>query len=272
MHGTHLNWNIYLLKSTTWYPSGIWIQWVGLRPVFWISKIPLHPWVCAKQPMGSVVLLQVLLLATLPISPSHETGAQAPAAPVSGPGHEELCISTLSLGTQKPVPTAQRTLGASTIPFIVLGLWVYHECPARWHDEYRCVLVNFLSKVRNMGGRGRLLRNCLATYKASFSALTLFLIAAKNKGGSKWNSLFLEASHRTDVVGPEVVYDGSQAVHPLLKEKEVFLVNKSAELSMVLIRQPVSTLCNNNIYSSFIPFLPHSHLHFACSFFVHFLN
>lgn len=51
---------------------------------------------------------------------------------------------------------------------------------------------------------------------------------AKHKGSCKQNSLLLEARHRADVVGPEVVNDGSQAFDPLLKRKEkVFPVSKS---------------------------------------------
>lgn len=54
------------------------------------------------------------------------------------------------------------------------------------------------------------------------------LVKAKHKGSCKQNSLLLEARHWADVVRPEVVYDGSQAFDPLLKEKEKeFPVSKS---------------------------------------------
>ena len=62
----------------------------------------------------------------------------------------------------------------------------------------------------------------------SLHLVCIRLVNAKRKGSCKQNSLLLEARHRADVVGPEVVNDGSQAFDPLLKKKEkVFPVSKS---------------------------------------------
>lgn len=97
---------------------------------------------------------------------------------------------------------------------------------ARWQEGYRCVRVNDFSKVRSAAGKARQVLPGAYTQPSSPSLHVLG--NAKRKGSCKQNSLLLEARHRADVVGPEVVNDGSQAFDPLLQKKEkVFPVSKS---------------------------------------------
>lgn len=107
------------------------------------------------------MLWRLLLLATLPNSQSHATEAPATAAPSDGPRLGELCQQTHSGDTEAGAHNAEDTRGLrfQHLPainhsfHIVLGVWAYQECPAGWHEGYRGVLVNLLSKVRSMEGQ-----------------------------------------------------------------------------------------------------------------------
>ena len=158
----------------------------------------------------------MILWATLPISQSHATEALATTAPNCGHRHGEPFISRLSPRRQKPVSTTWRTFGGwgssiflpSTIPltYFCSSGFITNALPG----GVKSVGMPWSTSSPRPGAwRERQTRHYLATRYASFSILTLCLITAKNKGWSKRNSLFLEACHRTDIVGPEVVYDWS---------------------------------------------------------------
>lgn len=123
----------------------------------WIPDWLLNsPWGQGSFSTGAIsAFAKVLVLATLPISQCHATETPATSAPKYGPRHAELFISRLSLGTQKTGPTTQHLSAINHSFQIGFRLWAYHTCPARWHEEYRCVLVNIFSKVRSIEAKAR---------------------------------------------------------------------------------------------------------------------